>query len=92
MQLWLVWIGPIIHVGEQRLRVARCATRGTVEHPARPSCGAVERLAAAHLVKLRRKILDMVKIEAVLSNAVAQCSEKPSIPCPVLKLLEATDN
>ena len=28
MQLWLVWIGA---VGEQRLRVARCATRGTVE-------------------------------------------------------------
>jgi len=59
--------------------------------PARPSCGEVERLAAAHLEKLRRKILDMVKIEAALSDAVARCSEKPSIPCPVLKLLEAAD-
>jgi len=55
--------------------------------PARQSCREVEHLAAAHLEKLRKKIAQLAKLEAMLSDAIGQCSEKPNILCPVLKLL-----
>jgi MerR family mercuric resistance operon transcriptional regulator len=59
--------------------------------PARMSCRDVQNLAAAHLKKLRHKITTLVKLEAMLAGAVAQCSGKPTPPCPVLELLEAAD-
>ncbi len=58
---------------------------------ARPSCREVQCLTAIHVEKLRKRIVVLVKLEAMLSDAIAHCSEAPIIPCPVLKLLEATD-
>jgi MerR family mercuric resistance operon transcriptional regulator len=57
--------------------------------PTRTSCHDVQLLAATHLKGLRRKIADLMKLEALLASAVARCSEKPLSSCPVLELLES---
>jgi MerR family mercuric resistance operon transcriptional regulator len=59
--------------------------------PARTSCREVQYLAAAHLKKLRQKINHLLKLEAVLSGAVENCSGEPAQPCPVLELLKSID-
>jgi MerR family transcriptional regulator, mercuric resistance operon regulatory protein len=60
--------------------------------PAQTSCREVQNLATAHLKKLRHKIITLVKLEAMLADAVAQCSGKSSPSCPVLELLKASDS
>jgi MerR family mercuric resistance operon transcriptional regulator len=52
---------------------------------------AVQHLAAVHLEKLRRKINNLIKLEAVLADAVGRCSGKQNTSCPVLDLLQAVD-
>ena len=47
-----------------------------------------DHLAAAHLQKVRQEISILVKLEALLTDAVAQCSGKPKLRCPVLDLLD----
>ena len=59
--------------------------------PAGPSCREVQRVAAAHLQELRRKISALAKLEALLAGAVAHCSGNASPPCPVLELLNGAD-
>lgn len=59
--------------------------------PTRPSCREVQQLAAEHLEKLRKKVAGLVKLESMLSDAVAQCDGKSEISCPVLKLLKDAD-
>ncbi|SRR6266540_334126 len=59
--------------------------------PGNRSCREVQHVAAAHLQKLRRKISVLAKLEALLAEALAHCSGKPSSPCPVLELLDAAD-
>jgi MerR family mercuric resistance operon transcriptional regulator len=56
--------------------------------PARSSCRDVQRLATAHLRKLRAEISVLMKLEAMLADAIAQCSGEPNLPCPVLDLLD----
>jgi len=60
--------------------------------PTRQSCRQIEQLAAAHLHKLRNKIAVLVKLETMLSGAVAQCSGAPNVSCPVLDLLQSSDS
>jgi MerR family mercuric resistance operon transcriptional regulator len=55
----------------------------------RSSCSEVQHLAAAHLEKMRQEISTLIKLEALLTDAVAQCSGKPTPRCPVLDLLDA---
>ena len=57
--------------------------------PAKPACGDIQHVIAAHLNKLRHKIGYLMKIEAVLSAAVKNCSAKSIAPCPVLELLNS---
>ncbi|HET7681435.1 MAG TPA: MerR family transcriptional regulator [Xanthobacteraceae bacterium] len=59
--------------------------------PTRPACREVERLAADHLQRLRKKVAGLVKLEAMLSHAVAQCDGETGLPCPVLTLLTEGD-
>lgn len=59
--------------------------------PAGPSCREVQRVAAAHLQELRRKISALAKLEALLAGAVAHCSGNASPRCPVLELLNGAD-
>ena len=58
---------------------------------AKTSCREVQHVAAAHLKKLRQKITGLMKVEAMLADAVERCSGKRIPSCPVLELLESTD-
>jgi MerR family transcriptional regulator, mercuric resistance operon regulatory protein len=59
--------------------------------PAQISCRNVQHVAVAHLQALRQKITRLVKLEALLAGAIAQCSGMPNPPCPVLELLGTTE-
>lgn len=51
-------------------------------------CGAVVRIAGAHLEDVRRKIADLTRLEAILAKAVARCAHTASGPdCAVLEML-----
>jgi len=51
------------------------------------SCGAAEVIAASHLRKVRAKLTDLRRLERVLSETVARCSDGKSDACPVLETL-----
>lgn len=51
--------------------------------PGDASCDEVRMIAAAHLAEVRAKIADLMQLEHVLADAVAQCSGDAPI-CPVL--------
>ncbi len=57
--------------------------------PERASCADVHTIASAHLASVRRKLSDLVKLEAILARTVAQCSNSNSPDCPVLDILDA---
>src|SRR5262245_12671392 len=75
---------------ELKFSIEEIRTLLALAEPARRSCKDVQHLAATHLTGLRQKIAAMVKLEAMLAGAVAQCSGKSGPPCPVLDLLEMT--
>jgi MerR family transcriptional regulator, mercuric resistance operon regulatory protein len=54
-----------------------------------PKCHEIQRLAEDHLHTLRKKVAALTHREAVLSDAVAQCSAEAGTNCPVLTLLQA---
>src|SRR5579863_1426069 len=56
--------------------------------PERASCADVHTIASAHLAGVRRKLSDLVKLEAILARTVAQCSNSKSPDCPVLDILD----
>lgn len=57
--------------------------------PQRRSCDEVQHLASEHLRKVRAKINDLTRLEAILATTVEQCDANASAPfCPVLDLLE----
>jgi MerR family mercuric resistance operon transcriptional regulator len=68
-------------IEEIRALIAAAAQAGA-------SCPDVRLVAATHLKRLRRKIADLRKAEALLAAAIAQCSEKRPSSCPVLQLFE----
>jgi MerR family mercuric resistance operon transcriptional regulator len=43
----------------------------------------------AHLESIRGKLSDLVKLEAISAQTVAQCSNGASPDCPVLNVLDA---
>ena len=55
--------------------------------PGRSSCTEVQTLTAAHLGKVRAKIADLSKLEAILAGAVERCLVEPAPACPVLGML-----
>lgn len=57
--------------------------------PERASCADVHKIASAHLKNVRSKLADLVKLESVLAETVAQCSDGTSPDCPVLDILDA---
>ncbi len=57
--------------------------------PERASCADVRKIASAHLTNVRRKLSDLVKLESILAETVAQCSDGASPDCPVLDILDA---
>jgi len=50
--------------------------------PERASCADVHKIASAHLASVRNKLSDLVKLETILAETVAKCSEgaTPRLP------------
>ena len=55
----------------------------------RASCADVHKIASAHLANVRSKLSDLARLESILAETVAQCSEGASPDCPVLDFLDA---
>jgi MerR family mercuric resistance operon transcriptional regulator len=54
----------------------------------RASCAEVQEIASRHLAKVRAKLADLARLEAVLSETVGQCAANISPVCPVLGILD----
>ena len=61
----------------------------TLGGPERASCADVHKIASAHLASVRSKLSDLVKLESILAETVAQCSDGATPDCPVLNILDA---
>lgn len=57
--------------------------------PGRAPCSDVQRIASAHLANVRTKLADLIKLEAILAETVARCSDGATPDCPVLDILDA---
>jgi MerR family mercuric resistance operon transcriptional regulator len=55
--------------------------------PESASCAEVKEIASAHLASVRAKLADLLRLEGVLANAVAQCTGDSAPACPVLDIL-----
>ena len=55
--------------------------------PERGSCAEVKEIAGAHLLEVRKKLTDLARLEAILSQTIARCSGKAAPACPVLDML-----
>jgi MerR family transcriptional regulator, mercuric resistance operon regulatory protein len=57
-----------------------------------PLCQDVRNIAAVHLADVRAKLADLLKLESILGETVAQCDIKccgsPAPLCPVLEILQ----
>jgi MerR family transcriptional regulator, mercuric resistance operon regulatory protein len=53
------------------------------------SCAEVREIASLHLVGVRAKLADLARLEAVLSETVAQCYGNLTPQCPVLGILDS---
>jgi MerR family transcriptional regulator, mercuric resistance operon regulatory protein len=49
----------------------------------------LHKIAGAHLAKVRKKLSDLVKLEAILAETVVRCSDGATPDCPVLDILDA---
>ena len=65
----------------------------TLSGGAADSCAQAREIAAAHLAEVRAKRNDLAKLEAVLSETIAQCDARccdgAAPVCPVLEILES---
>jgi MerR family transcriptional regulator, mercuric resistance operon regulatory protein len=57
--------------------------------PERAPCADVHKIASAHLENVRKKLTDLVKLESILAETVAHCSDGATPDCPVLDILDA---
>lgn len=57
--------------------------------PEHAACAGVHRIASVNLARVRGKLTDLIKLEAILAKTVAQCSSDATPHCPVLDILEA---
>jgi MerR family transcriptional regulator, mercuric resistance operon regulatory protein len=59
-----------------------------LDWPGRASCAEVREIASLHLANVRTKLADLARLEAVLSETVAQCEGNLTPQCPVLDILD----
>lgn len=57
--------------------------------PAHGSCVEVREIAQGHLDEVRAKLADLGRLERILSETLARCSNDPALSCPVLDALGA---
>ncbi|WP_127347354.1 MerR family transcriptional regulator [Pseudidiomarina mangrovi] len=61
---------------------------GTLLELSASDCSGVESVAKRKLLLVRKKLIDLAKIEAVLEQAVASCKDrKPYAGCPIIESL-----
>ena len=60
----------------------------TLGAPATASCADVRKIAARHLDDIRAKVVDLRKLERLLTKAIAQCSGNSVPDCPVVDILD----
>ncbi|MES3028431.1 MAG: helix-turn-helix domain-containing protein [Pseudomonadota bacterium] len=58
-----------------------------LDRPGGGTCAEVEQIAAANLANVRAKISDLLRLEAVLDDAVRRCAGGTSPSCPVIEVL-----
>lgn len=58
--------------------------------PRHVSCAQVREIAAAHLGGIRAKLADLKRLEKILSQTIARCTEGPTPACPILDMLAVT--
>lgn len=51
------------------------------------SCGEIQEIASRHLDDIRRKITDLQRIEATLSETLARCEGGAAPDCPIIDIL-----
>jgi MerR family mercuric resistance operon transcriptional regulator len=56
--------------------------------PSRASCAQVKEIARTHLDDVRAKLVDLAKLEQILSDTVSRCSGGTVPTCPVLDMLD----
>ena len=56
--------------------------------PQGSSCALAKDIAVSHLEKVRGKLADLARLEAILAESIAQCTGAPMSPCPVLDMLD----
>lgn len=54
------------------------------------NCGEVYTIAAKHLDEVRQKIADLCRMERVLQDVAAQCSQGAVPHCPIIEALSGT--
>jgi MerR family mercuric resistance operon transcriptional regulator len=55
----------------------------------RATCAEVREIASLHLVSVRAKLADLARLEAILSETIAQCTGNLTPKCPVLNILDS---
>jgi MerR family mercuric resistance operon transcriptional regulator len=57
--------------------------------PERAPCADVHKIASAHLANVRNKLSDLIKLESILAETVAQCSDgaTPTARCSIFWML-----
>lgn len=62
-----------------------------LSRPDRTSCAEVREIAAAHLENVRAKLENLMRLETILSQTIARCDQETPTTCPVLDMLEASN-
>jgi MerR family mercuric resistance operon transcriptional regulator len=56
--------------------------------PGNASCAEVKEVAGAHLENVRAKLADLLRLQSILTDAVARCTGDSAPACPVLDILD----
>lgn len=59
--------------------------------PTDAQCEDVREVASAHLANVRVKLADLIRLESILADAVAECAGGAVPECPVLDILDPAD-
>ena len=59
-----------------------------LDAPQGSSCALAKDIAVSLLEKVRGKLADLARLEAILAESIAQCTSAPMSQCPVLDMLE----
>lgn len=74
---------------ELGFRIEDIRTLLALARPDHLSCGEVKQIASVHLQDVRAKLADLIRLEAILSASVEQCTGEQSASCPVLDFLDS---